>query len=249
MKLNDKLHELVKNQPNYPLAILGLVIGVLIAYEYGYKIPRLINPAISNIALDETEQKLVSEQARNKEQLEAIDNEINALNDQTKNRQTGLTSLVDQVETLKADSAMTDVAGEGVEIIIADSEKNQDANANAIAHASDLRDLIDQLRANGATAMSISAAGGIEERITLTTSIDCIVNTVLINNTKASPPFKVTAIGDRAKLKSAVDDRGALKTIYDRVDNNGLKFAAVDLLDLKIKRYSGNYLIKNAKVQ
>lgn len=249
MKLNDKLHEIVKNQPNYPLAIIGLVIGILIAYEYGYKIPRIINPAVSNIALDETEQKLVDEQAQHKEQLEAIDNETNALNDQTKIRQTGLTSLVNQVEALKANSAMTDVVGEGIEIILDDSAKNQDANANAIAHASDLRDLVDQLRANGATAISIGAAGGVEERVTFTTSIDCIVNTVLINNTKASPPFKVTAIGDRIKLKSAIDDRGALKDIYDRVDNDGLKFVAVDSLSLKIKRYSGNYLIKNAKVQ
>lgn len=249
MKLNDKVREVIKNQPNYPLAIIGLVIGILIAYEYGYKIPRIINPAVSNVALDETEQKLVDEQARFKEQLEAIDNEVNALNDQTKSRQTGLAALVNQVEVLKSDSAMTDIVGDGVEIILDDSEKNQDANANAIAHASDLRDLLDQLWANGAKAISISAAGGVEERVTLTTSIDCIVNTVLINNTKASPPFKVTAIGDKAKLKSAVDDKSALKSIYERVDSEGLKFAAIDSSNLKVKRYSGNYLIKNAKVQ
>lgn len=243
----NKVKEFIVNQPNTILAIGGFILGLLIAFEYSAQIPRIINPMVSSLALDEMEQNLNIEQANLKEQQESIDNELTALQNNLKNRQTGVSSLVNEVDILKDKSSLTAKSGEGIEIILDDSDKD-DENANAIAHASDLRDLIDYLWSRGATAISIEAAGGVEERVIFTTSIDCIVNTVLINNTKASPPFKLKALGNRDALTAAINDRESLKSIYERTDKEGLIFYLTDKAQVDIAKYSGNLNLDHAKV-
>jgi len=248
MNLINKIKNFVVNQSSIFWAVIGLVVGMIIAIEYSSRIPRIINPVISNIALDEMEAKLVNEQAALKEQQEALDSEITDLQSKLKNKQSGLTTSVNEVESLKEQAGLTARAGEGIEIILDDSDKN-DENANAIAHASDLRDLIDFLWSRGAQAISIEASGGVEERVIFPTSIDCIVNTVLINNTKSSPPFKVKVIGNRDALLAAVNDHNNLKTIYDRVENSGLIFFITENTQINVAKYSGNLTLDHAKIQ
>ncbi len=248
MKFVEQAKRFVVKQPNTLLAIVGFVLGALIATEYSSQIPRIINPAISSYALDDMENKLDNEQSSIKESLESVDNEITNLQDSLKTRQVGLTSLVSEVEDLKSQVGLTEANGEGVEVVIDDSN-TENIEANAIAHASDLRDLIDLLWSRGARAISIEAEGNIEERIVFSSSIDCVVNTVLINSTKASPPFKVKAIGNRDALLAAVNDRVALKSIYERVDKSGLKFFTTQNANITIGKYSGNILLNHAQVQ
>lgn len=248
MKLVDQVRNFVIKQPNAFLAILGFVIGILIATEYVAKIPRIINPAMPSVALDQMEQNLDNEQAALKEQQEAVDNQISDLQNSQKGKQSGMSSLVNEVDSLKSQAGFTQRSGEGVEIVLDDSDHN-DENANAIAHASDLRDLIDYMWSRGAQAISIEAAGGVEERVIFPTSIDCIVNTVLINTTKASPPFKVKVLGSRDALTAAINDHIALKTIYDRVEKDGLKFYITDNTNITVTKYSGSLNLDHAKVQ
>jgi uncharacterized protein YlxW (UPF0749 family) len=248
MELVNRVKTFVIKQPMAVLGIVGFVLGVLIATEYSARIPRIINPVISSYALDEMEKKLENEQNTMKEQHEAVDNEVAYLQGNLKNKQGGLTSLVSEVELLKEQSGLTARSGDGIEIILDDSDKN-DENANAIAHASDLRDLVDYMWTRGAQAISIEASGSVDERVIFTTAIDCIVNTVLINNTKSSPPFKIKVLGNRDALVAAINDHTNLKSIYDRVESEGLIFYVTDNIKISIPKYSGNLNLENAKVQ
>lgn len=248
MKLVEQVKSFVIKQPNTLLAVIGFVLGVLIATEYSAQIPRIINPAGSSLALDDMESKLNNEQSALKESLESVDNEITDYQDNLKTRQGGLTNLVDEVEILKSQVGLSELSGQGIEVVLDDSN-TEDAQANAIAHASDLRDLIDLLWSRGAQAISIEAQGGVEERIVYSSSIDCVVNTVLINSTKAAPPFKIKALGNRDALLAAVSDRTALKSIYDRIDKDGLKFFTTDNANLTIGKYKGDFVVDHAKAQ
>jgi len=248
VQFTNRIRNFVVNQPNTILAIVGFVLGVLIAFEYSTQIPRIINPATPIVALDDMEKQLDIEQSSLKQQQEGLDSQITKLQNNLKNKQTGLTALVNEVENLKSQSGLTSISGEGIEIVLADSDQN-DETANAIAHASDLRDLIDLMWSRGAQAISIKATGGVEERVIFSTSVDCIVNTVLINTTKASPPFEVKVIGNRDALTAAVNDRSALKDIYERVEKTGLKFYITDNINIKIPKYSGSLNLSDAKIQ
>ena len=244
----NKIKEFVVRQSSVVLGVVGFILGIIIAFEYSAQIPRIINPAQPSVALDQMEQNLSNEQASLKEQQEAVDSEITSLQNNLKDKQTGMSFLVGEVDTLKTQAGFTPLSGEGVEIVLDDSDKN-DENANAIAHASDLRDLVDYMWSRGAQAISIEAAGGVEERVILPSSIDCIVNTVLINTTKSSPPFKMKVIGNRDALTAAINDRSALKSIYDRVDKSGLRFYITDNLNITVTKFTGSLSLDHAKIQ
>lgn len=245
----QKVGEFLRLQISFVLAILGIVLGVFFATKFNRDLPRIISPAVSYIALSDMEQKLTQNQATLKAGISNEDTQIDQLSTQAKTKQSGLKGLIDQVETLKAQAGVTQLSGKGIAIYLADSDDRRDS-PNSIAHASDMRDLVDYLWQSGAKAISIEGDGGTEERVAYSTSIDCIVNTVLINGTKIVPPFKIRAIGDSQKLTEAVNDKNRLKTIYDRVSSEGLKFYVLDGVDnVTIKKYTGNLIFDYAKTK
>ena len=136
---------------------------------------------------------------------------------------------------------MTPLAGEGIMVTLADADNNI-ADSNSIAHAADMRDLVNLLWANGATAISVN-----DQRIVATTSIDCIVNTVMINNVRTVPPFDIRAIGDRRRMAETVRDENKLSDIYARVKNEGLVFQITEQKKVEVPAYSGTFIVEYAK--
>jgi len=251
MKLfrSEKAKDIFVRNTSLILSVLGIVIGVILATRFNENIPRVITPGIPYLSLQEMVDKLDKEHTQLKQSLVVVNDKINVLEGETKKRQSGLSSEVDANEKLKIDSGIGEMSGEGIVILLDDSEQRKPAS-DSIAHASDMRDLVDYLWQNSAKAISIKGSGGMDERVGPSTSIDCIVNTVLINGTKTVPPFQVKAIGDREKLISAINDRVALKQIYDRVDKEGLKFYVIDgVTKIEIPKFTGNILTENVKVK
>lgn len=235
-KLREKL---LIQYASITLSTIGLIFGAVLSMNYNSNLPRLITPAVPFIALKEMEIKLDNQQQNNKERLAGIDEQVATLERQTKSNQGQFKTLIDEVEDLKVSAGMTDLSGEGILVVLDDSSARK-YTPNSIAHASDMRDLIDYLWTKGARAISIKGAGANAERVGSGTSIDCIVNTVLINSTKIVPPFEIRAIGDRKNLVNAINDRQALDYIYDRVEKEGLKFQLIDGVEIvKVPKYTG----------
>ena len=230
------------------LAVIGLGAGTFLAWRYNNKLPTIITPAVPYLTLQEMESTLEGEQTDLKKQISETDNQIDALQDQVSKRQSGMKGLVDEADRLKTEAGLTDISGEGIKIILDDSNSGQ-GTVNAIAHASDLRDLVNHLWQNEARAISISA-GTMDERVGPSTSIDCIVNTVLINGTKTVPPFEIKVLGNRGKLISAINDTDSLKPIYDRVEKDGLKFTIDDnVKEVSIPSFTGNIITEHVKIK
>jgi len=248
MQISEKTKSFLVKNASFILAIVGIVLGVVLSLKLNSNLPRIISPIVSFVALNDMESKLTEEQAALKKQISDTDSQIDKLNEQVRQKQSDLKGLVDEVESLKSQVGLTAVSGKGIEVFLNDSDQYRD-NPNAIAHASDMRDLVNYLWFNGAQAISIKGAGGIEERIGPTTSIDCIVNTVLVNNTKMVPPFIIKVLGDREKMVSAINDRKALKSIYDRVERGELQFHVIDgVQSVNLPKFTGNLIIQNAKI-
>ena len=239
---------IVKNISLY-IAVVAMVVGVVLAVNFNERLPRVISPASSVVALQEMQDSLVAENKDYKDRMAQIEAQITDLQSKTKDKQTNLKDLVADVEAKKAQAGLTEVSGEGITVVLNDSDQRRN-NPNSIAHASDMRDLVNHFFQNGAKAVSIEGAGGIQERISFFSSIDCIVNTVLINETKIVPPFRIMVLGDRDRLIAAVNDRIALKQIYERVDQEGLEFHTIDGQGIvSLVKYSGPTEIKNAKLK
>lgn len=98
----------------------------------------------------------------------------------------------------------------GIVLRLSDDDRplKKEENPNyGIIHNTDLLELVNNLWASGAEAISIN-----EQRVTAQTNITCIGPTILINKTRVAPPFLIKAVGDTKKLVNGVKN-GYLKSL------------------------------------
>jgi uncharacterized protein YlxW (UPF0749 family) len=83
--------------------------------------------------------------------------------------------------------------------------------ANYLVHDYELRDVVNLLWLAGAEAVAVN-----DERLVASTSIYCVGSTVIVNETRLSPPYDVRAIGNAAQLENTLQDPGVLKKLKSR---------------------------------
>lgn len=225
--------------------IIGLAVGGLIMAQWKTKPVRVLNPVAPYAALRDTRDNLTVEQTGLKQEITLLRKDIKLTQSQLK-RDNQESQQLEELERLKEVIGLTELKGQGVQIILDDS---RDLNAQgtaeaAIAHAADMRDLVNYLWTRGAKAISIN-----NERITSSSSIDCIINTVMINNTKHTTPFVFNVLGDPRQLQEALQDKNALINIYNRVRREGLVFNFSRQKDLTVPAYAGSFPTDNMKVR
>lgn len=223
------------------LLILGIGSGLFITAQWRTKTLRVSDPVAPYVELTDTKGILTIQQIDYKKQISALQKQIKT--DQEKLKSQNLSkNIVEQVEQYKDLIGLTEKNGSGVTIIL-DDAKNSIADVNSITHAADLRDSINFLWSIGADSIGING-----ERIVLNTSIDCIVNTVLINSTKTTAPFKISVIGDSNKLQSELNNQNNLKDIHKRVKSEGLIFNVETSRKITIPAFNGSLPIKYSKI-
>lgn len=73
-----------------------------------------------------------------------------------------------------------------------------------VVHEQDIQKVVNALFAGGAEAMTIQ-----NQRVTATTAVKCVGNTVVLHGVPYAPPYVITAIGDQSALEAALGaDKG-----------------------------------------
>lgn len=188
-------------------AVLLVMLSVLLMLQY--KVFQISDKyvGLSDIAqlqteLEKAEAELLSLEEQVKESKRQVDSLIIAENeDQVEEL------LYETKESLMTISGLTNVTGEGIIVIINDGDRelldNENPN-NLMVHDVDIRNVVDDLRAAGAEAVSING-----QRIIFgQTKIYCTGPTVKINDDVFSQPFIIKAIGDRYFMEAAVNAPG-----------------------------------------
>jgi uncharacterized protein YlxW (UPF0749 family) len=162
-------------------------------------------------------------------------------------------SLEREVKDLRAKAAapardagimvgLTPVLGPGLEILIQDSSKpltkGEDPNS-AIVHNDDLLRLVNELRAGGAEVVSVN-----DQRLVDTSEITCAGSTILINQSRISPPFVIRAIGNPELMSGALKLRGG---ILEYLEFYGIKVALTRKPVLTIPAYAGSATYRYAR--
>lgn len=223
--------------------MLAFAIGILFTAQWKTPTARISNPVISYVALKDTANDLTNKQLDYKSQISQLQKDNKSLQERLKTYTGSSKQEVEELQQLKIAVGLVEVRDKGVIITLNDSEK-QEANTNSIAHAADMRDLMNMLWLNGATAISING-----QRITGSSSIDCIVNTVLINETRTTAPFVISVVGPQGDLYDKLTDKKVLAGIYYRVEKEGLIFKVDKSSDVFIPAYNGSFNIKYAQVK
>jgi len=232
----------LKVQMTIMLAIVGIGIGWLFAVQFKTTPSRVLNPVTPYLSLTQAQATLTRDQDETKNKIKALKKEIDESQAQIKIQQKSAKTMVEELEQLKDKVGLTEKKGKGVVVTLADSSK-EIPNIDSIVHAADLRDLVNVLWGADAQAISVN-----DERLTNTSSIDSIINTILVDNTKITNPFVIRVEGDQKKIQKVLEDTNALSDIKKRVKSEGLVFNT-EKLDVTVNEFGASFSVNFAKTK
>lgn len=220
------------------LAILSVAFGVLITAQFRSIPERVTNPIAPYTSLKETKESLYTEQNQLKDEIKDLQSQIEKI--QKDSEETVLTkNELSELKYKKAQAGLTKLNGSGI-ILILDDSKSNNITDDSIIHAADIRDIINLLWSSGAEGISING-----QRVVVNTAIDCIVNTILVNNSRVSAPFQIEAIGNPDLIYDMLNNTSILSNIHDRKKQKGLIFNLGKNNDITLPRFDGSFEIKS----
>lgn len=153
---------------------------------------------------------------------------------QTKQSNEETEKLVDtELEQVNMTLGKTDIEGEGIEVILRETESEEISNINS----SDLLVIVNALKLAGAEAISIN-----DERIINMSDIVTINDTfVKINGQRILAPYVIKAIGNQTYLESALLGNGGY---VDELKKIGQNVSIEKVNKLKINQYNDEIKIK-----
>jgi uncharacterized protein YlxW (UPF0749 family) len=229
---------------NTALILAGLLLGLSLAIHWqGMPTPPPDAPAARARAAEALRQsELEQEQlkatiARLREELATVQREAS--------QQTGQLSQVQvELEREQLVAGLVPLRGPGVVLQLDDSKTPPMPGTEPndyIIHEYDVRDVVNLLWNGGAEAIAIN-----NERLVNTTSIYCVGSTIMVNDTRLSPPYQIRAICDRKPVEALLNSPAQLTLLRPRIKAYGVEFSVTWADEVEIPAYSGTFRLRFA---
>ncbi|MCA1822880.1 MAG: DUF881 domain-containing protein [Mycobacteriales bacterium] len=159
-----------------------------------------------------------------------------------------------RAQALSGPAALAALAGPGVIVSLDDAPRADRGGAAAparadaphpddlVVHEQDVQAVVNALWAGGARALAIMG-----KRVTATTAVRCVGNTLLLRDAVYSPPFVVTAVGSPADLVAALDTAPGVRLFRSYVDAFGLGYSVRRERRVDIPAYVGPVNLRAAR--
>jgi uncharacterized protein YlxW (UPF0749 family) len=232
--------KLMRNAKRISVLLAALVLGILVTMQWSGGVSQ---PASAPDHIDRTIRQLELEQ-------EELKRTVGRLRERLDVRQQELGASTETLEGLRTElvrhktrAGLIDVRGPGLEVVLDDSQRPPGGNANDyLIHDFDLRDVINLLWMAGAEAAAVNG-----ERIVNGSSVYCVGSTVMVNDTRLSPPYAISAIGDPIHLQDYLQNPGYLAELKTRSSRLGLRFEITRVDSMTIPAYRGSFPLKFAQ--
>jgi uncharacterized protein YlxW (UPF0749 family) len=155
-----------------------------------------------------------------------------------------------QADALATQLGLTPAAGAGLTVALDDAPRSARRAAGAptptpddlVVHQQDVQGVVNALWAGGARAMTLMG-----QRVTATTAVRCVGNTLLLHGAVYSPPFVVAAIGDQARLRAALDAAPGVQIFRPYVAAYGLVLSVTPSSGLRLPAFTGPVELSRAR--
>jgi uncharacterized protein YlxW (UPF0749 family) len=150
-----------------------------------------------------------------------------------------LHSLQEELERQRILAGLTPVQGPGVQVILDDSRAQIPPGVDSnlyIVHEYDLRDVVNILWMAGSEAIAING-----ERLVSGSSVYCLGSTVIVNDTRLSPPYTIRAIGSPRIQQDYLRNPGYLTGLKEKQRLYGLRFQIEGATNLTLPAFSGGF--------
>lgn len=224
----------------FSILVGALLIGVLVSVQWPSDATR---QGGASDQVMQTIRQLELEQAELKRTVGLLREELDA-RQQAMGSSTKLYEDLDrELMAQKMRAGLVGAYGPGVEIIVDDSHRPSGGSASDhLIHDYDLRDVVSLLWMAGAEAIAIN-----DERIVNSSSLYCVGSTVLVNNTRLSPPYQIRAIGDPTRLLDHIENPGYLGELKMRQARVGVRFESLAAESVLVPAYRGSLPLQYAK--
>lgn len=171
-------------------------------------------------------------------QAAALQAEVDRLTARAAGRDSAVAREQARTAPLRAPGGMTAVHGPGVTVVLDDAPA-QPAGSNVdpnqlVVHQSDLQAVVNALWAGGAEAMTIAG-----QRVIATSAVRCVGNTLLLNGSVFSPPFRVAAIGPSRTMRDRLSTSPGVALFRGAASFYGLGYTVEAQGRLDLPAYPG----------
>lgn len=176
-----------------------------------------------------------------------LQSEVNTLNSRSDSSR--LRTLQTQADQMAHSAGFSSATGSVVSVTLNDSKLDpsqlpEGANNDwLLVHQQDVQGVVNALWRGGATAMML-----MDQRVISTSAVRCVGNTLLLQGRVYSPPFTISAMGDPAALKAALENDPAVAGYRQYVDMIGLGYDVETKKDVTFPAYGGGLSLQYAKV-
>ncbi|MBN1933742.1 MAG: DUF881 domain-containing protein [Anaerolineae bacterium] len=214
------------------MLIAALLLGILVSVQW----PTIAAQSISPLdPVSYTIHELELEQDELKRTIIDLRAQLNQQQQEAAGQTSVLLEVRQELTLQKMRAGLTDLRGPGIRVVLADGARSAGGDADGyIVHDYDIRDVVNVLWMAGAEAISVNG-----ERIVNTTSIYCVGSTVMVNDTRLSPPYKIRAIGDSMRLQDHLRNPGYLVEIKERVKRFGIELDVIQVEMMTVPAYHG----------
>jgi uncharacterized protein YlxW (UPF0749 family) len=184
--------------------------------------------------------------ARERTELQGRERSAAELRDEVRSMAEAAAAEDERVAAVTADRALelaaglVAVEGPAVSVSLDDAPRREgrptlcDNPDDCVVHQEDVQAVVNALWAGGADAMTLMG-----QRIISTSAVLCVGNTVILHGQVYGPPFVVTAVGDPASLRRALDQDPGVAFFRTFVDRFGLGYAVRSESSVRLPAYDG----------
>ncbi|MER5258624.1 MULTISPECIES: DUF881 domain-containing protein [unclassified Streptomyces] len=156
-----------------------------------------------------------------------------------------------RLKALEKNAGTKKLSGEAVSVTLADAPPNATAKLpgypepqpnDLVIHQQDLQAVVNALWQGGAKGIKV-----MDQRLISTSAVRCVGNTLILQGRVYSPPYKVTAVGDPEKLKTALAASPQIQNYMLYVNAYGLGWKVDDDGAMTLPGYSGTVDLHYAK--
>jgi uncharacterized protein YlxW (UPF0749 family) len=182
-------------------------------------------------------------------EVSALQTEVDALSADQAPGDVRLTQLTRQAEELAMAAGMRAVTGPAVVVELDDARIPGDQLPEGIGvddvvvHQQDVQAVVNALWAGGAEAMML-----MDQRVISTSAVRCVGNTLILQGRVYSPPYVVTAIGEPAALRDALEASPQVDIYRQYVDAVGLGYDVRTSPKRTFPAYAGSVNLRYAEV-
>jgi uncharacterized protein YlxW (UPF0749 family) len=146
-----------------------------------------------------------------------------------KNNDDTIKTINKELQDTKLLAGLTEVEGQGVEVVLSDSKKRSDFpfDQNNLIHDADINAIVNELKASGAEAIEVNG-----QRVVASTAIRCLGPVVSVNDVRSAPPVIIKAVGSADTLYTGLNIQDGVLDQIRRYDPAMVRMEKKKLLHL-----------------